>query len=83
MKCLRKTTVYMDMGMLGDRDLDVEYHYFKGEKPSRDCPGEPEEFWIASVKADDVELYDLLTDEAIDTIKFKICEEGYENHIHI
>ncbi len=73
---LKQTTVYMDMGLLGQRVLDVEYKYFKGEKPSRDCPGEPEEFWIASVKAEGVEIYDLLTDDAIDIIKFKICEEG-------
>lgn len=71
-----ETTVYVDLGALfGSFDLDVKYKYFKGEKPSRDCQGEPEEFWIASVKADGVDIIDLLTDKAIDLIKFKISED--------
>jgi len=68
-------SVYVASQPFGGVWLDVKYEYFKGERPSIDCPGDPEEFFIYSVIQDGVEIYDLLSDKSIDAIKCKVMEE--------
>jgi len=56
-------------------DFEVEYHAYAGSPGSRDEPPEPPEFWLTSIKIDGKEVYEMLTDETVDTLEKMAIEE--------
>lgn len=60
--------------------FEVEYHSFAGAPATSDTPEDPPEFWLTSVKIDDDELLDLLSDEAISMLEDKTAKQLLMEH---
>jgi hypothetical protein len=60
--------------------FEVEYHSFAGAPATSDTPEDPPEFWLTSVKIDDYELINLLTDETIDALEEKTAKQLLMEH---